>query len=451
MKLQNILIIFVSKFIIFFLKSFSLGSGSTWPGHIALKLNKHFIKDAFKSSKTKVILLAGTNGKTTTSTLLQFILTKNGNTVFQNGEGANLLNGIASTIIKHSTWMGKIEYDFAIFEIDENILPLILKEITPHSIILLNLFRDQLDRYGEVNTIAARWHASLKDIPDSVHVYLNGDDPQIYFLGSDIRAKVHYFGLPDEIMTKKDVPHDVDSIYCPRCGEKLNYTLMSYSHLGDFSCEKCGFKRENITTYEKKYLESPLKGVYNYYNISALYLFAKNTLQINEKLLHNFVVLFKPAFGRQEIIPYKGRNIFLLLSKNPTGFNQSIEAIKELTGKKKSNLVLLLNDRIPDGRDISWIWDVEFQEVLPISDKIYISGDRAFDMALRLKYSLEENSNVLDNSEDIEFDSILVINSTNRALEKAINETPTGETLYILATYSAMLDVRHILIGKKLL
>jgi UDP-N-acetylmuramyl tripeptide synthase len=451
MSLKNIGILLGVHLGYSIIKLLRLGAGSTWPGHIALHANPHFVKELVNSSGLKVILIAGTNGKTTTSTLVRFVLEKKGKRVFQNEEGANLMNGIASSLIRHTDLNGKINYDYAIFEVDENTLPLLLQEITPDAVIALNLFRDQLDRYGEVNTIAAKWHEAFKKLDPHVHLILNGDDPQIYFLGTDSPANILYFGLEDSLMEKKEIPHDVDSIYCPNCGEKLQYKKMSYSHLGDFSCPTCGFTRKNVSTFKKEILESSLKGIYNFYNISAALLLLEKIINLKEEEIKKNIQEFKPAFGRQEIIHYKNRNIFLLLSKNPTGFNQSIEAIKDISTEKPSTIMVLLNDRIPDGRDISWIWDVEFQKLVPLAKHIIVSGDRTYDMALRFKYCLENEEEIIEKNNQEFFDKVIANNNLKSAIEEAVSLTPENETLIILATYSAMLETREILVGRKLL
>ena len=447
----NFLIIVCAHILFKAIKVLKFGSGSTWPGHIALKLNPKFIKDLTHHSKLKVILIAGTNGKTTTSKLISFILEKKGFRVFQNEEGANLLNGVASSLIRHISFNGRIEYDYGIFEIDENNLPKILLQVVPESIIVLNLFRDQLDRYGEVNSIAAHWKDCFKMLDKNTNLILNGDDPQIYFLGQDTPAQVHYFGLEDTLMEKKDIPHDVDSIYCPVCATKLSYEKMSYSHLGQFFCPKCEFKRLRVITYSSSLLQSSLKGVYNYYNISAAFLFLQCSLGISELDLSELVRNFTPAFGRQELIEYENKKIFLLLSKNPTGFNQSIEVIKDFSKNSQHTVLIALNDRIPDGRDISWIWDVEFQNVLPIAKNVYISGDRSYDMALRFKYCFETDEKLSVKEGRIDFAKCSVIENIEQALHTAIKQITEGETLVILATYSAMLEIRQIVVGRKLL
>lgn len=438
--MMNLIIINLCKFLSLLINSLSLGHGSTWPGHIALIINPNFIRELITNNQNlQIVLIAGTNGKTTTSKLLQHILEKNSHKVFINKTGANLLNGVASTLIKFSDGFGSFPYDTVIFEIDENTLPLILKEVNnPKAITILNLFRDQLDRYGEVNTIAGKWIKSLEKIDKSTLLILNGDDPQISFLGNNRPLNTHYFGIDKKLMSEKETSHDVDSIYCPVCTNKLTYNLIAYSHLGDFMCNKCGYKRKTINDFADIDSKLPLLGKYNIYNTNAAILTANTAFNIPlENILKNLKD-FKPAFGRQEIIKYKNKNILVLLSKNPTGFNQSIEAINDIKINSK-NVLLVLNDRIPDGRDISWIWDVDFERLSDLHGLIYVSGDRTYDMAIRLKYA------------GFKQESLKINTDLKESIEHALKEIKADETLYILPTYSAMLEVRKILSGKKLI
>lgn len=412
-------------------------SGSTWPGHVALKIDSSFVKKILeKNPHLKIVLIAGTNGKTTTAKLIQEVLEDNDIKAFRNSAGANLINGVTSTLIKHASLNGKINYDAAIFEIDENTLPLILSELQGSkndlSVILLNLFRDQLDRYGEVNTIAKNWLKSLKDLKSSTNLIINGDDPMLSHIGSESKLKTYFFGLDQKQMSSKAAGHDVDFIYCPNCGHALTYLKRSYSHMGIFSCPKCSFKSQKTEAFEN--LPNPMLGVYNKYNINAAALLLEKVFSIKLDSIKKVLEHFSPAFGRQEKIEYKGKNVFLLLSKNPTGFNQSIQGILEQN--KNPHVLLLLNDRVPDGRDVSWIWDVDFENLSSASN-ITLSGDRTYDMALRITYADVKNFETEEN--------------LGKAINSAANKTPANEILYVLATYSAMLDTRKILKGRSIL
>lgn len=443
---MNSVLITLGKLIIFFNKTLNLGSGSTWPGHIALSINKNFIKDLLRNSTIKIILIAGTNGKTTTGKLIQTILEKNGKKVFQNQAGANLLNGVASSLILNSNLSGKINKDFAIFEIDENTLPLILKEVNnPDFIIILNLFRDQLDRYGEVNTISKKWQDALKKLNEKTKLLLNADDPQITYLGLSqggvsvppLRWKdnILFFGLKDKKLMTPTHQHASDSTYCPNCGEKLVYNSTYFSHLGDWICKKCNYKHPQKTFTSSPFY--PLSGTYNEYNTNAAVLITEK-LGFNKEKIKSALKDFKPAFGRQEMISVNGKKVQIFLSKNPTGFNESLKTISSLNAK---NLLIVLNDRIPDGRDVSWIWDVDFEDFIYSFRNIVVSGERSYDMGLRIKYA-----------QSIIHDSLFIIQEDlKKAISLSLDKTSKQETLYILPTYSAMLETRKILTGKRIL
>lgn len=423
--------IFLGKSLSYVSKHLNLGHGSTWPGHIALKLNPNFISDLFKNSDTKIIFVTGTNGKTTTAKMLETILKENGKKVFSNISGANLLNGIASSIISNSSLLGKIDSDFAIFEIDENVLPLIVRKIKPDYLIALNLFRDQLDRYGELDSIAKKWSEAYKELKTTTLI-LNADDSKIAFLGNGIK-NAYYFGLSDKSLETQESQHASDSILCPRCGENLSFEYFYFSHLGKWECKKCNLKRPNPNL--DIFPIYPLTGTYSMYDTLAAVLTAKK-IGISNENIANSLAKFKPAFGRQEELTIDGKKIKVFLSKNPISFNESLRTINKENPK---SLLIALNDRIPDGTDVSWIWDIDFENFISTDTKLFLSGDRVYDLALRLKYAgiNRENFQTFRNLDE-------AINSGFEAISKT-------NTFFILPTYSAMLDVRKILTGKKIL
>ncbi len=463
----NLLLIIFGKLLSFAIQTFNLGNGSTWPGHIALMVNKNFIQEMIRPSNLKIIIIAGTNGKTTTSSMLRLIFEKSGRRVFQNASGANLLNGIASSIVLHSSILSTLNYDYAIFEADENALPLIIKEITPDYLLLLNLFRDQLDRYGEVNIIAQKWKEALKKLPEKTILICNADDPQIAFLGKNRTNKNFYFGLDTKQKEKARCEHAADTTYCPNCGEKLAFRSITFSHLGDWHCSSCGLRRPSPDLPNFPY--HPLSGTYNKYNTLAATLLAK-IIGLKEDEVVAALQSFKPAFGRQEKLMINGKQIQIFLSKNPTGFNESLRTIKDLHAK---TVLLLLNDGIADGRDVSWIWDVDFEDFVGEFEHIIISGNRAYDMGLRAKYALEgqkskvptslasgdlrgvsksqnyppilKSSGLKDNSK------LKIYENLGKAIEVSLRATQKDDTLYILPTYTAMLEVRKNLTGRKIL
>lgn len=385
---------------------FGLGVGATWPGEIALAIRPNIASSLFKELQKGVILVVGTNGKTTTSLMIANILKHQGLSVVHNASGANLLNGVVSALIQ------KPNADWGIFEVDENSFPIVLKYTTPKAIVMLNLFRDQLDRYGEIDVIVEKWQKALTHL--NTQLILNADDPGMAWLGMS-KKNVMYFGLNDKTKFLKTKEHATDSTFCPKCGSRLIYDGVYYSHIGIWKCKKCELTRPSphIDSFP-----TVLPGLYNQYNTLAAVATAK-VLEIQPKFDS-----FAPAFGRQEEIIVDGKTFKLFLSKNPTSFNASLRTALEMGAK---NFMLVLNDRIPDGRDVSWIWDVDF-EMIPKDVAITVSGDRVYDLALRMKYA-----------------------GLEAKVEPQLHKTITGKDLYILATYSAMLEIRKILTGRKIL
>ena len=451
----NFFLIIIGKLLSSISTSFRIGNGSTWPGHIALLANKNFIRELIEANlQLKIILIAGTNGKTTTGKLIQTILKNANYRTFQNESGANLLNGIASSIVLHSSILSTINYDYAIFEVDEATLPLALKEITPDYLILLNLFRDQLDRYGEVNTIAGKWRDAIRHLLPKIQLILNADDPQIAYLGFQQNryriehrvlkrsyTLVFYFGLNDKKLAQTAYQHAADSTYCPNCNSKLYYHSVYYSHLGDWECKNC----ENIRP--KNIFSTPplsrLTGTYNLYNILAAVLVTKK-IGVSDEIINKSLRIFTPAFGRQEIFDINGKKVQIFLSKNPTSFNESLRTIASLKAK---NVLFVLNDRIPDGRDVSWIWDVDFEDYVNDFETVTVSGDRCYDMGLRIKYS-NQKSNIKNQKYN---SKVKIYEKLDKALRNGLSNTKDSETLYVLPTYSGMLEVRKILTGRRIL
>ncbi len=437
-------ILALTKTVAFLIRAGRIGHGFTWPGEIALRLDSRFIRTMIQENPhlTSVVIV-GTNGKTTSAKITRHILSKNGYRVIGNETGANLKNGVASFLIQNANLLGKITADAAIFEVDENVLPLLLSDFHPDAIMVLNLFRDQLDRYGEVNTIALKWQQALSTLTKKTALIMNGNDPQIYYLGKSLTGlSVSFFGVDKKAMKKRAVPHEADSLYCPECAEPLSYGAIAYSHIGDFRCAGCGFRPSGIVDYSET-IKSPLLGLFNRYNTNAVALMLHTVFGIEPEKIRQDIADFGAAFGRQEIIEYRGRKIVIQLSKNPTGFNQSIEVLEEFDARERRVLVLL-NDRIPDGRDVSWIWDVDFELLMGLADRIVVSGDRAYDMGIRLRYASRDQRMPKGKRTS---GAVTVIPELTAAIRRAVEITPPGDFLFILPTYSAMLEARNILTG----
>lgn len=409
----------------------SYGAGSTWPGEIALRLYPSILTVLKKRVRKGIICVAGTNGKTTTSLMISGILKSSGYTVLHNTSGANLTNGIVSSFFQ--SWK---KTDFAVFEVDENSVSRLLRFIQPDVLVLMNVFRDQLDRYGEIDAIGSIWRSTFMTLSEKTTIVANGDDPMIAAVTEKLHARVMYIGLEDPAYYLPKMQHATDSIYCPKCGNRLTFGGVYFSHLGKWACGACGFTHPDILVTAASY-PSPLEGVYNIYNTLAAAATAE-VLHIDEGDIQKGLDRFKPAFGRMEEVTYKGVSLRILLSKNPTGFNESLRTA--LASTIHGPMLIVLNDRTPDGTDVSWIWDVDFEQLDRYAFPLMISGDRTYDMAVRITYAID------DTKTHMEYDDML-----ESAIEKTVCLAKTGETVWVLATYSAMLDVRKIVTGKKIL
>jgi lipid II isoglutaminyl synthase (glutamine-hydrolysing) len=439
----------IGKAIIFVSRILNIGSGGTWPGEIALKLKKDIFGFYLARIDQGLILITGTNGKTTTAKLVENILNEeakirsSGQIIVSNPGGGNIFNGLVSAFIDKLPLISNGHCDWAILEVDEatfsKISPLLKNYKNKLYILMLNLFRDQLDRYGEVDLIASKWQKALKNLPPSTEYILNADDPQITHLGRMLKDKVTYFGINDGQKGLILMEHATDSIYCLNCGAKLTYSRIYFSHLGIWHCSKCGNSRPKATVSDWK---SALPGIYNKYNTLAAAAMGIKA-GISDDVIKKAFRDFKPAFGRQEEIIYQGRKIKLFLAKNPTGFNINLRTVIEMGAK---SIFIILNDRIPDGRDVSWIWDVDY-EIIPKNVNITVSGDRTYDLAVRIKYSKDEYE-----SGKNRIDGKFQINSNlNTALQLALQKVGKEEMLFVLPTYSAMLEIRKIIGGRKIL
>jgi UDP-N-acetylmuramyl tripeptide synthase len=398
------------------------------------------------------VLVTGTNGKTTTARMLTRIAREGGLLPLPNRSGSNLMRGIVTTLIQEADLLGRIreaEGRLGVFEVDEAILPRAVDALAPRVLVFTNLFRDQLDRYGEVDSIATRWRATLEAAPPTTTVVLNADDPSVAALADVAPGPILFFGLDDPSPALEGVEHAADSRWCHQCGAEYAYEIIYYGHVGHWRCPGCGRARpqpdvraarlnevgdeatavELTTPAGDLSLELRLAGVYNVYNALAA---AASGLALGLPLsaVREGIASVTAAFGRQERFEVDGRDVHVLLAKNPTGLNQVLRAI--VAGEGDRHLLLLLNDGIADGRDVSWIWDADFEMLAGRLGSLVVSGTRAEDLALRLKYAgLPEPAAVTADA--------------RRALSLALAALPGGERLYVVPTYTAMLRVRELL------
>lgn len=416
-------------------------NGSSFPGKIALSLDKNILKTI--SDNYKVILITGTNGKTTTTSMIYNILQHSPYKSITNSSGANMINGIVTTFIKNYNKKNKNMY--AVIEVDEANLKYVTKYIKPEIIVVTNIFRDQLDRYGEVYTTLNKIIEGIKNTPESTLV-LNGDES---LLGSlDIPNKVIYYGFNCDVDFNKKVDMNADAKFCIKCKHPYKYKTITYNHLGHYYCENCGYERPNLTFNVNKIKQmdeskSLVKinnedyiinqsGVYNIYNALCAYSVA-NLLGFSNEDIYKALKEQKSHFGRQEEIDIDGVKTKIILVKNPAGCNEAINAIT--LDKNAFNIAIFLNDNYADGKDVSWIWDAHFEKLKNCNiDKILISGRRLYDMGIRLK------------TVDFDEEKFLLFPKFEDILEMIKKlDKPT----YILATYTAMIDFRKLLKQKK--
>ena len=424
--------------------------GTSFPGKIALKIYPDLLKAI--AVNFKIIAVTGTNGKTTTTRVIGQVLKENNIIYISNKSGANLLNGIATSLIEAVNIMGKSKVSTALLEIDEAAFSKVTEHFEPDVIVVTNFFRDQLDRYGEVYTTLNNVIKGISKAPGSTLV-LNADDSLCASIGRKVNNRVIYYGFSPDSWNNENYTVNNDALFCIFCKTRYNYENHIYGHLGSFSCPECGYGRpaSAITCLEVTELTSSytrikldidgytsdakinLPGIYNIYNCLAgaacgfaLGLPVENSL----KALSSF----ECGFGRMESIITEGKTIKVILVKNPTGFSQVLDYL--LSENNPMQLAFLINDNAADGRDISWLWDVDFEKLGKINDKIitaFVSGIRGADMAVRLKYA------------GFDTNKIIMTDNYNQLLDRALASTPEGSTVYILPTYTAMLEIRSIL------
>lgn len=441
-SIKTIISILSAKFTLFLTKTILKG-GTTFPGRVALKIDKNILSKISKGYK--VILVTGTNGKTTTTSMIYNIIKESGHPVITNNTGANLFPGIVTTFVDSFKFGSKVKDNYAVIEVDEANLKYITEYITPEVITVTNLFRDQLDRYGEVYTTLNKILEGIYNVPETTLV-LNGDESLLGKL--DLKNPVHFYGFDKAVNDNKNIEINADAKFCKFCKTPYEYNFVTYNHLGDFYCPNCGYKRSDLmyavtdiidinadkSTVKFNDLEVSINqsGTYNIYNGLCAYSIAKE-LGISDSAIKKSLENQSSSFGRQETINIEGKDVKIFLVKNPAGYNQSLDTI--CLNKEKFAAAFLLNDNYADGQDVSWIWDVDFEKLTETNiDEVYISGLRAYDMAVRLKTAgLNPNK--------------FVIEEQYEALTKAI-KNGSCDKLYILATYTAMINYRKYLHSK---
>ena len=417
------------------------GGGTTLPGKLVWKLDPAALDGLAAALPDGVALVSATNGKTTTTAMASSILSPPRRLAW-NHSGANLASGIASTLLTAR------DAELGLLEVDEFVLPEVIRRTRPGVVALGNLFRDQLDRYGELEHIAERWRAAVGTLSAETTLVVNADDALVASLADDHETVIR-FGVDDPSRARAALPHAADSKYCVRCGHPYRYDAVYVGHLGAYRCEVCGHERPPLDVAARAIepegldgiaftLSTPagsarvrlaVPGLYNVYNaLSAASLCLGLGVPLHELVAG--LERFRAAFGRFERFVVGDRSVLLLLIKNPAGANEALRTLED--GGTERTLVVALNDRIADGRDVSWIWDVDFEPLLGRVERIVASGERAAELGLRFTYG------------GLPPERLELVPELEGALDRGLALTPPGGELVVLPTYTAMLGLRAI-------
>ena len=431
------------------------GGGSTVPGVVARRVDPKVLAKLSRRLRLGSAAITGTNGKTTTTRMVSKILQTAGIRAVNNSTGANLVTGVTAALVSDSGLTGKVSSEMGLFEVDEASVPKVAAEVELGTLAVLNLFRDQLDRYGELAYTGKVIASAFGDLPQSGAVVLNADDPLVASLGRSAGRPVFY-GVDEHDLDTGRLQHVADSKDCPVCGRALVYETVYMGHVGVYDCPRCDFSRprpayqaSNVRLEGAKgsefLLSTPkgetvvkigIPGLYNVYNALAAAAVAGET-GVGLAEISRGLGEFGGAFGRVERVQAGDREAFLLLIKNPVGFNEILRTF--VTAPEAKHVLIAINDNDADGRDVSWLWDVDFEMLADARAErdengaapFTVSGIRADDMAVRLKYA--------------ELPVGTVISDRGKAIRAALEATPPGETLYVLPTYTAMLEIRKTL------
>jgi len=428
------------------------GGGTTLPGRVLLRLEPDALRRLGKRLDGGTTVISATNGKTTTAGMIAAALEADGRRPVHNRAGSNMTWGVATALLEQRGHEG-------LFEVDEAWLSQVSAQLDPSLMVLGNLFRDQLDRYGEMEALAEDWAKTVEARAGRTRFVLNADDPAIADLGRDAagepRDGVTYFGIEDSSQALPELQHAFDAKHCRRCGHPYAYERAFVGHLGHYSCANCGARRPQPavaateielhgmegssvrlrTPQGELRLELPLPGLYNVYNALAA-VAAAIELGVAPQQISSSLAGMRAAFGRVETIEAAGKQLSILLIKNPAGANEVLRTLLLEAGEGDLDLWIALNDRIADGRDVSWVWDADFELLEGAVRRVVCAGRRAAEMALRLKYAGWPE------------EAIEVVPEIGPALDRAL--ASASGRLFALPTYTALLELRKLLADRGL-
>jgi UDP-N-acetylmuramyl tripeptide synthase len=434
------------------------GGGTAAPGLVAERIDPQLLDKIARRLPQGTVVVAGTNGKTTVSRMLADILQAHGSRVAHNRSGSNLVRGVTSALASQADLTGSPRADIGVIESDEAAFPEIVRRVQPSVVLLNNLFRDQLDRYGELDTIASQWAPALRRLPARATVVVNADDPTLAAITDGIAARRVTFGLDDRnpSFLLDEVPHAADAKTCRHCGRDLTYDRLYSAHLGAWRCPSCGVERPPLDfagrsivldgvealrlevalpedSGDSLSLQLMIPGLYNAYNAVAATAVAL-TLGVLGPTVAGALRGYRSAFGRIERVTYRGRALTLALVKNPVGFNETLRMLTAANGGLTVPTLIAINDFAADGRDVSWLWDVDFEMLGEGSAPLFTTGIRGADMANRLKYAGLPAERIASLPADL-----------SSGLDAFVDSLPEGAVGYVLLTYTALLGLRQAL------
>lgn len=445
--LRRVMAVWAGKTVAATSRGLRRGGGTTLPGDVALAIDPEAVGKLGRRLRLGTCLVSGTNGKTTTTGLVVAALEACGLRVVTNHSGANLLDGVAAALVDDASPGGRPRADVGVFEVDELWLERAVEELAPKVVVVLNLLRDQLDRSGELETTATRIGRALRRLPPASVVVANVDDPLVAAQCEGL-ARLVGIGVDCDDMVLEGLPHVADARACPRCSRPLDFRRVVLAHCGTYACPGGDFSRpdpvvsvravEEATLEHTRLqladggiLEAGLGGMYNAYNLLAAWA-AALAMGADPAAARRGIAAFAPRFGRQEVIHLHDRRFRFLLAKNPAGFDEVLRTADELG---RSTLYLLaINDGIADGRDVSWLWDVDFERLArsPNRPRAIAAGTRAEDLAVRLKYA------------GMPTERVRVVGHPAEALRTAAEWAEPDEEIAVVPTYTAMLALRRV-------
>jgi UDP-N-acetylmuramyl tripeptide synthase len=435
-------------------KVLRFGGGTSFPGSVARRVDPHVLRKVAAASNLRTVVVTGSNGKTTTCRMLAALADAGGLHVAQNRSGSNLRQGVISAAVLGADLHGRMDAQLLLLEVDEGTLKRVIPDVLPDTFVITNIFRDQLDRFGELYTMARDLEAVIEALPPSATVVLNGDDPLVASFAPNAQARRLYFGIEDASNGTTLPEHAADTIRCVRCQHPLRYRVVHLSHLGDYVCPECGNERPpldvavtaiqpsqdtgseiSVATPAGAFsLRVPQAGLHNVYNAAAAMASAL-TLSLPRPLepveARRAIGGVRTAFGRLEEIRAGGRQALLAFVKNPTSYNTTMREVLQRPGRK--HVLAAHSNTVVDGEDFAWLWDVDLEQLVPQMASLTVSGTRAEEVALRFKYAGADPA------------SIHVVHDRSAALDRALARTPSGESLCIFAGYTPMRELRTIM------